>query len=244
MPTILGINFGREFFRGAWNPGKKQGRKNRGKKSPSKFAEKFAGNFPNIRRTKIKNSPHIRSAQPRAQHWRCLCRRRQSNILTYQALFRSIACWPSGNKIFSKNSTMPCSCPGMQANTEDMTSLAHLSSEDKVFTPTTGPKLSVIACMPTRQPTAPTRTLNRRKKESRQGAPGQRKTQRITTNTVELCSGGPFFTGPNFIHPHPPTPENSWRVAFQGRFFAFRTTFSHISRLFFLGFFYKKVRPF
>ena len=33
-----------------------------------------------------------------------------------------------------------------------------------------------------------------------------------------------------------PTPENSWRVAFQGRFFAFRTTFSHISWLFLSGF--------
>ena len=36
----------------AWNPGK-----TRPKNSLSKFAEKFAGNFPNFRRTKIKNSP-------------------------------------------------------------------------------------------------------------------------------------------------------------------------------------------
>ena len=32
------------------------------KNSPSKFAEKFAGNFPKIRQTEINNSPQIRSA--------------------------------------------------------------------------------------------------------------------------------------------------------------------------------------
>ena len=35
-------------------------------------------------------------------------------------------------------------------------------------------------------------------------------------------------------------PDESWRVAFQGRFFAFRTTFSHISILFIFALFYKK----
>ena len=39
-------------------------------------------------------------------------------------------------------------------------------------------------------------------------------------------------------------PENSWRVAFQGGFFAFRTTFSLIWRLFFGDFFIKNPRPF
>ena len=61
MPTILDVNFGREFF--GWSEAlEKQGRKIRYQNSPSKFAEKFAGNFPKIRRTKIKNSPQIRSA--------------------------------------------------------------------------------------------------------------------------------------------------------------------------------------
>ena len=35
-----------------------------------KFAEKIAGNFPKIRRTEIKNSAQIRSAEPRAQDMR------------------------------------------------------------------------------------------------------------------------------------------------------------------------------
>ena len=62
MPTILDVKFGRVFF--GWPETlEKQGRKIRYQNSPSKFAEKFAGNFPKIRRTKIKNSPQIRSAQ-------------------------------------------------------------------------------------------------------------------------------------------------------------------------------------
>ena len=57
MPTILDVNFGRKFF--GWPETlEKQGYQN----SLSKFAEKFAGNFPKVRRTKIKNSPQIRSA--------------------------------------------------------------------------------------------------------------------------------------------------------------------------------------
>ena len=64
MPTILGVNFGREFF--FWGGGpetlEKQGRKIRRIISPSKFAENFAGNIPKICRAKIKNSPQIRSA--------------------------------------------------------------------------------------------------------------------------------------------------------------------------------------
>ena len=51
MPTILGVNFGREFF--GWPEAlEKQGRKIRYQNSPSEFAEKFAGNFPKIRWTK------------------------------------------------------------------------------------------------------------------------------------------------------------------------------------------------
>ena len=61
MPTILGVNLGREFS--GWPETlEKQGRKIRYQNSPSKFAEKFAGKFPKIRGTKIKNSPQIRSA--------------------------------------------------------------------------------------------------------------------------------------------------------------------------------------
>ena len=54
MPTILDVNFGREFF--GWPETlEKQGRKIRYQNPPSKFAEKFAGNFPKIRQTKITN---------------------------------------------------------------------------------------------------------------------------------------------------------------------------------------------
>ena len=45
MPTILDVNFGREIF--GWPESlEKQGQKIRCRNSPSKFAEKFAGNFP------------------------------------------------------------------------------------------------------------------------------------------------------------------------------------------------------
>ena len=61
MPTILDVNFVREFF--GWPETlEKQGRKIRYQNSTSKLAEKFAGNFPKIRRTKIQKSPQIRSA--------------------------------------------------------------------------------------------------------------------------------------------------------------------------------------
>ena len=63
MPTILHVNFGREFF--GWPEAlEKQGRKIRYQNSPSKFAEKFAGDFPKFRWAQIKKSPHwqIRSA--------------------------------------------------------------------------------------------------------------------------------------------------------------------------------------
>ena len=55
MPTILDVKFGREFFGWAQTL-EKQGRKIRYQNSPSKFAEKFAGNLPKLRRAKIKNS--------------------------------------------------------------------------------------------------------------------------------------------------------------------------------------------
>ena len=54
---LLGVN-----FLGWPETLEKQGQKIRDQNSPSKLAEKFAGNFPKIRRTKIKNSPKIRSA--------------------------------------------------------------------------------------------------------------------------------------------------------------------------------------
>ena len=60
-PQFWTWNFRREFFVCPEALGK-QGWKFRYQNSPSKFAEKFAGNFPKIRRTKIKNSPQIRSA--------------------------------------------------------------------------------------------------------------------------------------------------------------------------------------
>ena len=67
MPTILGVNFGRDLLSGGglktW---KNKAEKTRGKISPSNFAEKFAGDLPKIRRTKRKKSPQIRSAEPRA----------------------------------------------------------------------------------------------------------------------------------------------------------------------------------
>ena len=59
MPTILDVNFGREFFGG--------GAESIATNSPSKFVHqnslsKFAGNFPKIRQTKIKKSAQITSA--------------------------------------------------------------------------------------------------------------------------------------------------------------------------------------
>ena len=64
MLTILGVNFG-----GGPEILEKQGRKIRYQNSPAKFTEKFAGNFPKIRQPKIKNSPQIRSAEGRDQHF-------------------------------------------------------------------------------------------------------------------------------------------------------------------------------
>ena len=37
-------------------------------KIAEEFAEKSAGDFPNIRQTKLEDSPPIRSAEPRGQH--------------------------------------------------------------------------------------------------------------------------------------------------------------------------------
>ena len=54
--------FGREFFFGG-GAGRKICRTN----LPSKFAEKFASNFPESRQARLQYSPQIRSAGPRAQ---------------------------------------------------------------------------------------------------------------------------------------------------------------------------------
>ena len=54
MPTSW-VNFRRDFL--GW----------RRENSPSKFAEKFAGNFPKVRQAKIENLPEIRCAEPRDQ---------------------------------------------------------------------------------------------------------------------------------------------------------------------------------
>ena len=59
-------NFEREFC-GVPETLEKQGRKIRWKNSPSKFAERFAGNFPKHRHAKVINSPPICSAEPRDQ---------------------------------------------------------------------------------------------------------------------------------------------------------------------------------
>ena len=58
MPTILGVNYGRDFF---WGEGaeilEKQGRKTRGTILRSTFAEKFAGNFQKFAGPEFKNHP-------------------------------------------------------------------------------------------------------------------------------------------------------------------------------------------
>ena len=69
MPTILDVNFGREFIGWPETLEKNKAEKFAIKNSPSKFAEKFVGDFPKIRRTKIKNSPQIRSASRRDQNF-------------------------------------------------------------------------------------------------------------------------------------------------------------------------------
>ena len=70
MPTILGVNFGREFFGG----GAEILEKNKAKTFADKICHRNSlgnspANFPKIRRTKMKHSPQIRSAEPRAQHF-------------------------------------------------------------------------------------------------------------------------------------------------------------------------------
>ena len=67
MPTSLGANLGREFF-GGLKPWKKARPKISRSNPLPKFADKFAGNFPKIRWAKLKNSPQIRSAEPRDQN--------------------------------------------------------------------------------------------------------------------------------------------------------------------------------
>ena len=62
MPTILGANFGGEFFRGP-DALEKQGRKICWKTSLEEFAEKFAGNVLKIRQAKIRNPTPTRSAE-------------------------------------------------------------------------------------------------------------------------------------------------------------------------------------
>ena len=51
MPTNLGVNFGREFFGGGLKSWKNKAEKFAEKKRHQIFAEKFAGNFPEIRWT-------------------------------------------------------------------------------------------------------------------------------------------------------------------------------------------------
>ena len=48
MPTISGVNFGRDFFEGGPTPWR-----NKKKKTLEEFAGKFAGNCSNIRQTKL-----------------------------------------------------------------------------------------------------------------------------------------------------------------------------------------------
>ena len=68
MPTILGVNFGREFFGGrGLKPWRNKAEKFAGKKSLEEFAERFAGKSPKFRQTKLESSPQIRSAEPRDQ---------------------------------------------------------------------------------------------------------------------------------------------------------------------------------
>ena len=62
MLTILGVNFGGESLGGGpSNPGETS-LPNRRKNRLEEFAETFAGNFPKIRQTKIRDSTQIRSA--------------------------------------------------------------------------------------------------------------------------------------------------------------------------------------
>ena len=56
MPTSLGVKFGSEFW-GEPEALEKQGQTIRYQNSPSKFAEKFAGNFRKIRQVLQKNHP-------------------------------------------------------------------------------------------------------------------------------------------------------------------------------------------
>ena len=59
-------NFGRESF-GRPEALEKRGRKIHGNNLLEEFAETFVGNSPKIRQTQFRNSPRIRSAEPRDQ---------------------------------------------------------------------------------------------------------------------------------------------------------------------------------
>ena len=60
---ILGANLGREFFLGGLKPWRNKAEKSVDKNSLTTLAEKVAGNFPKIRRTKLKKSPQIRTSK-------------------------------------------------------------------------------------------------------------------------------------------------------------------------------------
>ena len=67
IPTILGVNFGGEFWRGAPENWRNTAQNFAGSIA-EEFAEKFAGNSPKVRQTELKNSTQICSAEPRDQH--------------------------------------------------------------------------------------------------------------------------------------------------------------------------------
>ena len=81
MPTSWGVNFG-GVGPETW---KTRPNNSRGKFSPSKLREKFAGNFPKIRQAKLKKSPQI-SAAPRARRFQFL---RCKNYVAYRAIFHT-----------------------------------------------------------------------------------------------------------------------------------------------------------
>ena len=68
MPTILGVNFGDEFFLQGPETLLKTRSKICRNNSLEAFAEEYMGNSPHICQTKLEMSPQIRSAEPWDQH--------------------------------------------------------------------------------------------------------------------------------------------------------------------------------
>ena len=95
----LDVNFRRDFFGGP------EPMENNAENPLNKFAEKFVGNFPKIRQTKIKNSPQIRSAEIRDQYlWESPRPGTEKNNKTFLAEAFLKSQWGCGQNVYARKS--------------------------------------------------------------------------------------------------------------------------------------------